>query len=333
MRRAALVLATVLALPAAAAADETRPTATLAYQVDAGIGGCPSEPVLRSAIAARLGYDPIRPDGAIAVRVTITRTGARLVAAVESADATGSLGRRELDSAVGDCAELGRALALAVSVAIDPFVLTREVPLPDPPPPGDPPPPDAHPPDTHPPPPADEPPPDERSPPPRASRWAGSGLHVAIGAGDGAVPAIRPYLELGGALRRGRLGARLDVRLDTPAAAAGPSGGDITATRAGARLLGCAHHGRFAACAGGALAMLRASGAGVDESASGTALTAAIVVGASAGLWRRGRWTVAAEAGADLTVRGAELMINLEPAFETPTVLPWAGLAATVAFP
>jgi len=106
--------------------------ARLVYVRGEGLTACPSEVDLRLWVMARLGYDPFSPQ---ASRVVIARIEAReqqLVSSVEVADQDGfSTGRRELSSKNERCEDLARAMALSISLAIDPerASLTHDAPV------------------------------------------------------------------------------------------------------------------------------------------------------------------------------------------------------------
>jgi hypothetical protein len=70
---------------------------------------------------ARLGYDPFSPRASRVVISRVESRGDRLVSNLEVIDAGGmSTGQRELTAKPGRCGELARALALSISLAIDP---------------------------------------------------------------------------------------------------------------------------------------------------------------------------------------------------------------------
>ncbi|HVH41670.1 MAG TPA: hypothetical protein VM925_04985, partial [Labilithrix sp.] len=128
------------------------PSAKLVFARGAETSACPDEAGFRSAVAARVGYDPFFP---YAKRTVVTRidaaAGGRFRARMEVLDESGALlGEKVFVSSQGDCEELVRTLALAVSLAIDvadPPPLASE-PLPEPaakaaPPASEPPPPAA----------------------------------------------------------------------------------------------------------------------------------------------------------------------------------------------
>ena len=73
-------------LAGAAARAQTRRTAVLTYTRGAGAEACPDEPAVRRAVMDRLGYDPFRPEAAVAVTASIARVRGRLRADVMLGD-------------------------------------------------------------------------------------------------------------------------------------------------------------------------------------------------------------------------------------------------------
>jgi hypothetical protein len=93
----------------------------LLYVREAGAENCPAEMPLRLSVTARLGYDPFSPTASSAVFARIGHSSEELEGSVELVDATGiSRGRREMRSSAASCDEMARALALSISLAIDP---------------------------------------------------------------------------------------------------------------------------------------------------------------------------------------------------------------------
>lgn len=111
------------------------PTSKLVYARAPGTETCPDEAAFRSTVAARTGYDPFFP---FAKRTVLTRLDVadrQFRARMEILDAHGSLvGEKTFVSTDGDCDELMRTMALAVSLAID-VADEPEAPEPDAPPP------------------------------------------------------------------------------------------------------------------------------------------------------------------------------------------------------
>lgn len=125
VRRQSLVLGLAAASAVSSAgAQGERPTATFSYERARGAERCPESSEVEEAVAARLGYVPFRPGAELHVVARIESDPRGLLATVEVLDAEGrSVGGRTIRSRTRDCEELSRALALAVSVAIDPMSL------------------------------------------------------------------------------------------------------------------------------------------------------------------------------------------------------------------
>jgi hypothetical protein len=129
------------ALPAVAQAEEK---ARFVYVRGAGAEACPGEVDLRLWVMARLGYDPFSPQASRAVIARVEAREHQLFSSVEVADPEGlSTGRRELSSKNESCQELARAMALSISLAIDPERAStpQTAPVAAPPPPAAPAPP------------------------------------------------------------------------------------------------------------------------------------------------------------------------------------------------
>ncbi len=110
MRAAVWVLA-LLALGGEAWAERV----TLEYERTRDAAACPPAAALRDKVHDRLGYDPFRAGEARIVRVHMDATTARVDVLEDGA----LIGRRDLAAPSG-CVELTEAVALAVSIAIDP---------------------------------------------------------------------------------------------------------------------------------------------------------------------------------------------------------------------
>jgi hypothetical protein len=118
MRRGWWVLVAAASWPISAAAEEK---ARLVYVRGNGADDCPAEVDLRLWVMARLGYDPFSPQASRVVISRVEARGDRLVSNLEVIDQGGKpTGQRELKAAPGHCGELARALALSISLAIDP---------------------------------------------------------------------------------------------------------------------------------------------------------------------------------------------------------------------
>lgn len=95
--------------------------ARLVYVREPGAEKCPAEVDLRLRVMARLGYDPFSPQASRVVLARISASERELSGEVELVDESGiSGGKRALRSAPQSCEELARAIALSISLAIDP---------------------------------------------------------------------------------------------------------------------------------------------------------------------------------------------------------------------
>lgn len=119
-------IAATTTIVGAAWAEGDPPVARLTFERGAGAEACPDQAALESAVAARLGYVPFRPDAVRAISVRFARSGRGIAATVVATTAEGASRERTLSSATRDCEELASAVALAISVAIDPESLGRE---------------------------------------------------------------------------------------------------------------------------------------------------------------------------------------------------------------
>lgn len=218
----------------------------LAYRVDPGVTGCPDEATLKREVQLRLGSDPWQQNTARTVLVAVARTKDGLQARIQLQQADGSiLGRRVLRGGRGECRELGAAMALAISIAIDPKRashlpakrnLKQTSPV-----------------TVH-----------ERTPPGRVLEPSPpSGPQLALSLGTmlalGTAPNPTGGLELQVALRWTIYALAMEGRFDFPASADLQSG-RISALLGGGSLLGCAHHRMLFGCAVFTAAALRGSG-------------------------------------------------------------------------
>jgi hypothetical protein len=112
-----LVIALCGARARAAPGDATR----LDYARSDHAASCPDREALQSAVVKRLGYDPFFPVARQTIVVQILDSEAGLRAEMHLVDADGIIrGSRELSESRGHCDELVAALALAISIALDP---------------------------------------------------------------------------------------------------------------------------------------------------------------------------------------------------------------------
>jgi hypothetical protein len=233
------VLLVGLALPVAAHAEEK---ARLVYVRGDGAGNCPAEVDLRLWVMARLGYDPFSPQ---ASRVVIARVEAReheLFSSVEVADQAGlSTGRRELSSKNERCQELARAMALSISLAIDPeraslardeaVAATTPAPAPTPP--------------------STAPPPRVPAPPFAQQEATHSRVFLrgAFESGVGQLPGLALDGALGVGLRFRRTSLAVEGRGALTLGADLTPPGSLTGSLLVAGLTACAHFGAIGLCA------------------------------------------------------------------------------------
>ena len=247
----------------------------LQYTRAADASRCVSDEELRSAVVRRLGYAPFDDTAADVLQVDVARKASGFAARLVRTSPDGARkGERELVTPRADCADLGEALAFAISVAIDPLLLFRGPALDA----GESPPsPDAGE--------ADAGAPDagltDAGPPDAgvtvlvepASRQVEPSAGVAVGASWGLAPGVTLSLRGEGRLRFGfvSLGVLLRAELLGSLAAAT---GRIDATPLQAGLAPCVHFGGVAVCA------LVTGGVLVAVKAASTRITPAVSAGA-----------------------------------------------------
>ncbi len=269
-----------------AAAQTPTPTAVLRYERSDDAAQCPDAQGLRDTVAARLGYDPFRDAAPTTVHATITRNRRRLRGRVEVTNAAGAtVGTREIESSRRDCAEIASAMALAISIVIDPLSLTRPPPPPAPVVPPSPPPPPPPPPvvvvePIASPPPPPPPPIVRRAPPPPSRRPA---VEVALGGGVtlGHTPAATASVAASVALRWNLVSLALEGSHAFLSSAELAGVGEVQASLASGRIVPCLNHRfspRFEASVCGVLALgaLSATATSVDLARPAAAFYAAV---------------------------------------------------------
>ena len=113
-----------------ARADSPRCGTRLTWARGAGAERCVGLLGLQEDVKARLGYDPFAMPREIAVEGVIVRGAKGFRAELVIRDAGDrSLGTRQLASAEADCRSLGEAVAVAITVAIDPEATGVSTPL------------------------------------------------------------------------------------------------------------------------------------------------------------------------------------------------------------
>lgn len=235
------------------------PSAKLVFVRGEGAASCPDEPELRSAVSARLGYDPFFPAASKTVVTEIERVDQGFRGKLRIVADGNVVGQRELLTHGSDCRQLVLALALAVSIALDdldelpkkesgaeepidesvagptptptPSPATTTKPAPTPPP---------------------------ASPKPRLRASLSLGPSVAIGS----APAPAFGAGIASELRFGWFGARLDARTELPAGMDLEPRGALSTQTLAATLSGCVHSTIPFVClgAGGGALLSRSSG-------------------------------------------------------------------------
>lgn len=242
------------------------PSARLVYVRDKGAEDCPDENALRAAVAARLGYDPFFPYAKATLFAEITRDAGTFRARVKLVDEGNVVrGNREIEHKGAKCADLVDAMALTMSIAIDPRSLTGPVAVEpaDAPPATDEPPPE-------------QPTPQELEPPvviadqkpaPAPAPRPGEGPHLdvhALGAmWLGAAPGAAGGGLVGFELRYRLFAAMLDARVDGTASTEVDQGGTVSTRFAGAMLAPCFGPEGLRACAVVGVGQLSASARGI----------------------------------------------------------------------
>jgi hypothetical protein len=234
-----------------AATASAFPSARLVYVRGQGAESCPGEIELRLSVAHRLGYDPFHTGSRRTIMAVVEQSGERLTARMELVDEQGvSQGERRLEAAPDRCDDLIRALALSMSIAIDP----------------------------------------ERTEPARASELASGGASTAsasprndapseplsssndasnaalalrFGLGGqvaiGVAPAPAAGLLLVGSGRHGDVSLGAEFRLDAPASRAVAGGADVESRLVAGALVPCFHYDPGSLCAVGTLGTIQAT--------------------------------------------------------------------------
>jgi hypothetical protein len=317
------------------------PTSRLVYVRGAGAESCPDEPSMRRAVATRLGYDPFRPHASTTLTAEVRREGSTFRGRVRLVDDAGvERGARELESTASDCSDLTAAMALSMSIAIDPLsVMRADKPAPDAEP-VEPTPTDdtaeraavsvvpvverAEPRDSRPP-----VPPLRREPARDAPRFAvGAGGHVAFGIAPAPAIGLRVSTEL--TTKRWSVG--LEGRFDLASSAASSEGGSSRTSLAGGAFVPCVRVPLVWACGVALVSRVEAEAVGVSLPRT----DAFVFVGAGA------RLVAALDLGQDFVLRVGgdvlahpapfELTVNGTSVYRSSTVSGLAGLAVARIF-
>jgi hypothetical protein len=292
---------------------------------------CPDRDQFASAIATRLGYEPVVADSTddtktLSVAYRAEKTAVRVTLRLSNA-AKEIEGEKTILSETGSCADLGGAAAFAAAILLDPRTMFPRAPRPAAPGPGTGASLDSHSPGTWP---WYEPPPIPPVPPPPPPpgvplRWR-AGLGMASCAGCG------PSVSIGGALflgvSKGRLGVDAGVRADLPGSTAAPSGRTIRSSVVVGELF---PHARFGPARLGMLASI-----GTLFGDSQGEKQASLL--ASAGIRGAFEWTVAEHVFVRMALDGSVVLSRVSLRVEgvevwsTPAVTAGANLGGGVEF-
>jgi len=323
----------------------------LVYTRGLGAEACPDEAALRHAIVARLGEDPFDAAVALTFHAEIVAVGDKLIGHVTLTEEGGTpSGLREFEAANG-CDELVSAMALAISLAINPNLASSgeppEAPLKEPR--ADSSEPVAA---ASPAPPATKPPrgatkgtPAGSDPHARThettgatpSRSSTEGLRMAVGAfGLGSIgtapgPAVGAAVAARG--RRGALSVALEGRFDSPSSSGLASGGRVQSMLVAGLLAPCWHFGAFALCGVGLVGRLQAASRGLNASGSDAGAYAA--AGARVGAEQPISGHLSLDLRLDLlaTLTRLRVLRNQQPVWSAPWASASIGLGVMAEIP
>ena len=321
------------------------PTSRLVYARGPGAEACPDQDTVRKAVASRLGYDPFFPssDKTIVARILRDADHLKLKGEDELVDEHGAqLGLREFSADTDKCDDLVRAMALSISIAIDPKSAETygQGPADEPPATGDstvPKPAEPTPPS---PPAQAEAPAPPKSTPDATPPVARHALVWSAGVGAMAMFGAAPKPTLGGlgfaSARTGAWSLALEGRADLPVTDEQHNVKFRTSSYA-LSAVPCVHFGFAFACELTGLGWINATST-EDAAKSGTKLFFSVGARLGAELTLTPRFGLVAEA--DLLVspwpvqlRAQELVAQQQELWETPTVSEGLGLAAAFHFP
>jgi hypothetical protein len=323
-----LVLAALL-LPVQAA-DASPSSARLVYERGSGASACPTAEEVQSSVAARLGYDPFTSDAERTISARVDRVGAKLSARIELRDRSGQvLGSRSLASTQLDCDELAAALALAITITVDPKYLARTESQPSAPEPA------ATPPPAKTTPVRPRPPPTKPAPivaPPQRPAWAVRGTLGVLGA-VGTAPAVAVGAIVGAGVRVDRWSLGLEGRLDAPASRDAAPGGRVSSALRSGSFVPCVHFGPALLCGLATAGELLGEGEGVTQPREDASFFAAL--GGRAALEIPAASPIALRTHADLQATLTEVHLELagRRVWSTPPVSAALGLGIAGQFP
>ncbi|MFT3840628.1 MAG: hypothetical protein QM723_26805 [Myxococcaceae bacterium] len=211
--------------------------------------GCPDQQWLESNVTARLGYAPFVADAPLKASTRLECNPKECTGTLELSKNGGAPRQRTLTAGPKQCRELAESLALALSLAVDPQLLSRPAPAPEAPKPE--------------PAPAPVPPPAvvlveaPKTEKPRTPVFFAGSL-----TGFGSF-GLSPYPTGGGALgfgvRVGWFGVALEGRAEIPQSA-NVNGGNVTSNTLMGTLLVCGHFHGLGVCLSGSGGALQVTG-------------------------------------------------------------------------
>jgi len=259
------------------------PSSRLVYVRGPGAESCPDRDSVREAVKRRLGYDPFFPSSDKTIIVRVVREAGKLRGEVELVDEHGAqAGKREFSAEQDQCEQLVHAMALSISIAIDPKSAEtyaqgpEDVPASEPA--GNQPDSQARPESASAPATAVAPSPSPRTPQPslKPSPWlwsAGLGATVQFGS----MPDVALGATAFAALRTGIWSLALEGELDAPVTTE-QNGVELRSSGGALKLLPCGHWKLLRACQVTVLRWQSATGnvSGLGGSASSLALGARV---------------------------------------------------------
>lgn len=302
---------------------------------------CPDEAELRRRVGAQLGYDPFDTTAPTRIEATIERKARRLHGRVVIRRGEETLGERELEP-TKDCEALVSALALTISVAIDPIHVARDpaprtVPA------------DAAPATevTRPEAPTTAQPSDPSEPGAEAAHTSTTStpastptgpsraalrLTVAPMVSIGVAPAVAPGLTASAGVGWPNLSLALEGRLDLPASARLSIGGDVATSVALATLVPCVHVARWMGCVLGSVGSMRAASSGISDPAIDDSVFAAVGVRAGIEVPLSRIFAVRPQIEGQAALTRPSLELNGKTIWTTPPLAAAIGLAIVARF-
>lgn len=323
LHRLSMLVLALAALPSPARADSPH-AVHLVYERGEGAEACPDESGLRDAIAARIGYDPVRADADLTIRIELRRVGTTLEAQVRQTRGEDEpLGQRRLTAGLSECRELIDALALEVTLTLDsskpapPAAQEGVTPAPEPAA-------------------VSAPPADTRVPVTSAPRLEAEAprpeapTRIVVAAGlavtAGLLPRPAPGVVAAVRLQWRRASLGVEGLASLPSSFAFDGGSIGTSLLAGA-LVGCLHEGWLSGCAVGTSGSLHASSRGYLGATEGSALYLAAGLRAQLEVPVGKGFAVHVHAGLLAPLVRSELLIDQSAAWTSPVVSFDSGLA------